>query len=478
MMNIKHCRGGSGVARGISSDIARDFDGTFPPNGARPPGPNRQSPHRHGIHVFSALQHRNFRLFWFGQIISVTGTWMQSIGQAWLVLQLTQNAFLLGVVSALQFLPVLVLSVFGGLLADKWPKRRILMFTQSAAMLQAFVLFVLAGEHVVQVWHVMILAACLGMVNAFDIPTRQAFISEMVAREDLMNAVSLNSAQFNASRVVGPGVAGVLIALLGIPPLFLLNAISYFAVLAGLAMMDPTRLRAAPKRATPEPALRQVREGMAFAWRTPSIRLALLMLFVISTFGMNFNVILPLLADTVYHTGARGFGFMSSMLGLGSLVAALVLAATVKRPRPGLLVASAIGFGILEYGIAVSGIPELALGLLALLGFASISFSATANTTLQTNSPDHMRGRVMSLFAMVFAGATPIGALVTGTVAHLYGAQVALAVGAAPCVLVAVYGWFAIHNPRYTQTTKSSTSDLPLDAGPQSAVAPVVRNSA
>lgn len=444
----------------VDSDVARRADEPHDVGDASSQAaparaqPNVQSNTRHGVHVFSALRHSNFRLFWFGQIVSVTGTWMQSIGQAWLVLQLSQNAFLLGLVSALQFLPVLVFSVFGGVIADKLPKRRILIYTQSLSALLAFALFILAGTHVVQVWHIMILAFCLGIVNSFDIPTRQAFISEMVDRDDLMNAISLNSAQFNASRVVGPGVAGLLIALLGIPPLFLLNAISYLAVIAGLALMNPALLHAPVKRAASEPPLRQVREGIIFAWRTPSIRLALLMLFVISTFGMNFNIILPLLADTVYHTGATGFGFLSSMLGLGSLVAALVLAATVKQPRAWLMVVSAAGFSILEFAIASTRRPEFALGLLVLLGFASISFSATANTVLQTDSPDHMRGRVMSLFAMVFAGATPIGALLTGTLAHLYGAQLALAVGALPCVLAAIYAWFAVRSARGARTPR------------------------
>jgi MFS family permease len=398
------------------------------------------------VRVFSALRHRNFRLFWFGQIISVTGTWMQSVGQAWLVLQLSHNAFLLGLVSALQFLPVLAFSLFGGVMADKLPKRLVLIGTQSSAAVLAFILFVLSATGVVQVWHIMVLASCLGLVNALDIPTRQAFISEMVGHDDLMNAISLNSAQFNASRVVGPGIAGALIVLLGIPPLFLLNAVSYIAVIVSLAQMDPARLHAPAAAAHRARALRQIREGVVFAWRTPPIRLSLLMLFAISTFGMNFNVILPLLADTVYHSGAGGFGLMSSLLGAGSLVAALLLAGTVKRPRVGLLVASAACFSVLE--LALSGVrsPRLmlvAFALLVLLGFSTIAFSATANTLLQTSSPDYMRGRVMSLFAMVFAGATPIGALLAGSLSHAFGAPTALMVGAVPCAAAAIYGWFA-----------------------------------
>lgn len=386
---------------------------------------------------------------------------MQNVGQAWLVLQLSHNAFLLGLVSALQFLPVLVFSLFGGVIADKLPKRRVLIGTQSAAAVLALTLFVLSVTGVVRVWHVMVLASCLGLVNALDIPTRQAFISEMVGRDELMNAISLNSAQFNASRVVGPGVAGALIVLLGIPPLFLLNAVSYIAVIVSLILMDPALLHAPVTMARREPALRQIRQGVAFAWRSPPIRLSLLMLFAVSTFGMNFNIILPLLADGVYHTGAGGFGLMSSLLGVGSLAAALVLAGTLKRPRVGLLVASATSFSVLELALSGARAPRMmlvAFGLLVLLGFSTISFTATANTLLQTSSPDYMRGRVMSLFAMVFAGSTPIGALVAGSVAHVYGAPTALLVGALPCVAAALYGWFAFRGVSATMSPMAAVA--------------------
>jgi MFS family permease len=396
------------------------------------------------MHVFAALKYRNFRLFWFGQVISVSGTWMQSVGQAWLVLQLTHDAFLLGLVGVFQFLPVLLFSLVGGMLADKLPKRQVLMGTQTAAMLQAAVLFVLTATGVVQVWHVFALAACLGLVNALDIPTRQAFISEMVPQRDLMNAISLNSAQFNASRVVGPGVAGVLIAALGIPPLFLFNALSYLAVIAGLALMSPALLQRSQRPATDERPLRQIREGVAFALRTPMIRLPLLMLFAVSTFGLNFNITLPLLADRTFHTGASGFGTMSSMLGLGSLLAALALAALVKKPHAMLLVLGAAVFGAYEAALAFVPSQRWAIAILIVIGFAAISFSATANTALQSNSPAHMRGRVMSLFAMVFAGATPIGALLIGAAARVWGVQAALLAGAAPVLAVAALGLVAL----------------------------------
>jgi MFS family permease len=404
------------------------------------------------MHVFAALRNRNFRLFWFGQVISVSGTWMQSVGQAWLVLQLTHDALLLGLVGVFQFMPVLFFSLVGGMLADKLPKRQVLIFTQSAAMLQAAVLFTLTATGVVQVWHVFVLAACLGLINALDIPTRQSFISEMVPQRDLMNAISLNSAQFNASRVVGPGVAGIVIAALGIPPLFLLNALSYIGVIAGLAMMNPALLQPASRPATGERPLRQIREGVAFAVRTPMIRLPLIMLFAVSTFGLNFNITLPLLADRTFHTGATGFGTMSSMLGLGSLLAALALAALVKKPHVALLVLGAAVFSAYEAMLAFVPSQHLAIFILIVIGFASISFSATANTTLQANSPAHMRGRVMSLFAMVFAGATPIGALATGAIARAWGVQVALLAGAAPVAAVATLGLAVVARGRRTRS--------------------------
>jgi MFS family permease len=418
------------------------------------------------MHVFAALRNRNFRLFWFGQVISVSGTWMQSVGQAWLVLQLTHNAFLLGLVGVFQFLPVLAFSLVGGMLADKLPKRSVLIATQSAAMLQATVMFVLTATGVVQVWHVFVLAACLGAINALDIPTRQAFISEMVPQGDLMNAISLNSAQFNASRVVGPGVAGVLIAALGIPPLFLFNALSYIAVITGLALMNPALLQPAKKPNTGERPLRQIREGVVFALRTPMIRLSLVMIFAISTFGLNFNITLPLLADTTFHTGATGFGTMSSMLGLGSLLAALALAALVKKPHAALLVLGAAVFGAYEAVLAFVPHQQLAIFILVVIGFAAISFSATANTMLQSNSPAHMRGRVMSLFAMVFAGATPIGALATGAVAHAWGVQAALLAGAAPCLAVAALGLVVLARGRRVAVVAAAPARAAEDAAP------------
>src|SRR2546425_6565645 len=281
------------------------------------------------LRTFVALRHRNFRLFWFGQMISLTGTWMQTIGQAWLVLQLTQSAWLLGIVGALQFLPVMLLSLFGGVLADRVPKRKVLLFTQSFAMLQAAVLWTLVATGEVRLWHVLVLATLLGLTNAIDMPTRQAFVVEMVGREDLPNAIALNSSLFNLARIVGPGIGGIIIAWAGVAPLFLLNAISFIAVIIGLALIDMNHLYALAKRpnvsldTVKQSTLQSLREGLAYVIRTPSVLLIIAVVGVISLFGINFNVILPLFATDVLHAGPEGFGFISAAFGLGSLFSAL-----------------------------------------------------------------------------------------------------------------------------------------------------------
>jgi MFS family permease len=399
------------------------------------------------LRTFVALRHRNFRLFWFGQLISLIGTWMQSIGQAWLVLELTHSAWLLGVVGALQFLPIMLLSLFGGVLADRLPKRKVLLFTQSFAMLQAAVLWILVVAGQVHIWEVLILASLLGLTNSVDMPTRQAFVVEMVGREDLPNAIALNSSLFNMARVVGPGLGGLIIAWLGVAPLFLLNAISFIAVIIGLALIRMNDLYALVKRSTSrgeapkQSTLQSLREGLAYVARTPSVLLVIAVIGVISLFGINFNVVLPLFATDVLHSGAMGFGFLSAAFGLGSLFSALWLAWGNRRPSIHHLLTGALAFGILEIFFALSHLYMLSLVLIAAVGFAQIAFSATANTTLQTVTPDHLRGRVMSVYMVVFAGSVPLGNLFTGGIAHLYGAPIALLIGAGLSLIAAIVGW-------------------------------------
>jgi MFS family permease len=399
------------------------------------------------LRTFVALRHRNFRLFWFGQLISLVGTWMQTTAQAWLVLELTHSAWLLGVVGALQFLPVMFLSLFGGVLADRLPKRTVLLFTQSSAMLQAVILWVLVATGHVQIWHVLLLASLLGLTNSLDMPTRQAFVAEMVGREDLPNAVALNSSLFNMARILGPGLGGLLIAWLGLAPLFLLNAISFIAVIIGLALIEikelhtplmrPTLMKDVPKQST----LQSLREGLAYVAHTPSVLLILIVVGVISLFGINFNVVLPLFATDVLHSGPQGFGFISSAFGLGSLFSALWLAWGNNMPSLRRLLTGALAFCVLEILFAVSHLYLLSLVLIAAVGFSQIVFSAAANTTLQTVAPDYLRGRVMSVYMLVFAGTVPLGNLFTGGIAHLFGAPIALLLGAVISLIAAIVGW-------------------------------------
>jgi len=399
------------------------------------------------LRTFIALRHRNFRLFWFGQLISLIGTWMQSIGQAWLVLQLTHSAWLLGVVGALQFLPVMLLSLFGGVLADRLPKRKVLLFTQSFAMLQAAVLWILVASGHVQIWEVLVLASLLGLTNSLDMPTRQAFVVEMVGREDLPNAIALNSSVFNMARVVGPGLGGLIIAFLGIAPLFLLNAISFVPVIVGLSLIRMNELHALAKRSTTsgetskQSTFQSLREGLSYVVHTPSVLLIIAVIGVISLFGINFNVILPLFATEVLNSGALGFGFLSAAFGLGSLCSALWLAWGNRKPSVQYLLIAALAFSVLEIFFALSHLYVLSLILIAAVGFAMIAFSANSNTALQTVTPDHLRGRVMSVYMVVFAGSVPLGNLFTGGLAHLYGAPIALLVGACLSLVAAIAGW-------------------------------------
>jgi MFS family permease len=401
------------------------------------------------LRTFLALRHRNYRLFWFGQMISLTGTWMQIIGQAWLVLQMTQSAWLLGVVGALQFLPVMLLSLFGGVLADRVPKRKVLLITQSFAMLQAVVLWTLVATGEVRLWHVLVLATLLGLTNSIDMPTRQAFVVELVGREDLPNAIALNSSLFNLARIVGPGIGGLIIAGMGVAPLFLLNAISFIPVIIGLALIDLSGLFAQRKRldsaddarGAKQSTLQSLREGLSYVAQTPSVLLIIAVVGIVSLFGINFNVVLPLIATSVLHSGASGFGFISSAFGLGSLLCALWLAWNNHRPTIHYMLVSAIVFCGIEAFFALSQIFALSLVLIAGVGFAMIAFSATANTTLQTVAPDHLRGRVMSVYMLVFAGSVPFGNLITGGLAHFFGAPAALLVGAGISLAAAICGW-------------------------------------
>jgi MFS family permease len=394
--------------------------------------------------TFIALRHRNYRLFFFGQMISLIGTWMQTTALAWLVLELTHNALLLGLVGALQFLPVMVFSLFGGVLADRLPKRTTLIFTQSFALLQAEVMWILVATGKIQIWQILLLAALLGLTQALDTPTRQAFVGELVGREDLPNAIALNSSLVNMARVLGPGLGGLLIAWLGIAPLFLLNAISFLAVIIGLVMIDQRTLHALPGRRTDEKKLstfQSLREGLSYVWHMPSVLLVIGVVGVIALFGINFNVMLPLYATEVFHTGPVGFGLISSAYGLGALFSALWVAWGNHKPSIRSLLIAAFAFCVLEIAFALSPFYILSFPLIASVGLAQIVMTATANTTIQMVTPNYLRGRAISVYLLVYAGGMPLGNLFAGGLAVLFGTPISFLIGGILSLVAAIVGW-------------------------------------
>ena len=396
------------------------------------------------VRTFTALRHRNYRLFFFGQMISQIGTWMQTTAQAWLVLELTHSALLLGLVGVLQFLPVMVFSLFGGVLADRVPKRTLLLVAQSVALAQAAILWILVVTGTVQIWHILLLAALLGLTQALDTPTRQAFVGEMVGREDLPNAIALNSSLVNLARVLGPGLAGLLIAWLGVAPLFLLNAISFIAVIIGLAMIEQRTLHALPARRANEKKVstfQSLREGLSYVWHMPTVLLVISVVGVVALFGFNFNVMLPLFAIDVFHVGPMGYGFISAAYGLGALFSALWVAWGNRKPSIRILLIAAFAFSVMEIAFALSHVYILAFPLLAGVGFAQVVMTATANTTLQTVTPNVLRGRVISVYLLVYSGGMPLGNLLMGGLTTLFGASSAFLIGAIPCLIAAIVGW-------------------------------------
>jgi MFS family permease len=388
--------------------------------------------------TFRSLRVRNYRVYFISQLISVSGTWMQSIAQAWLVLRLTGSGVDLGIVTGLQFLPVLLFGPFGGLVADRFDKRHLLYATQTAGGLLALTLGILDVTHAVQLWQVYLLATGLGIVNLFDNPARQTFVMEMVGRDDLPNAVSLNSVVMNASRVVGPAIGGLVIVLFGLSVCFFFNAVSYVAVLIGLSMMRIADLHRTPPV---EKARGQIRQGLRYVWRTPPLRNTLVAMAVIGIFAYNFTVTLALLAKTTFHGGAGAFSLLTACMGVGAIAGGLVAAHRAK-PTPRLLHGLALVFGVLLVGVAFAPTLIVAMVLIVFMGAASIGFIATANATLQLQSEPAMRGRVMSLYAMAFLGSTPIGAPLVGAIAEWSNPRISIAVGGIATVVAAgVLSW-------------------------------------
>jgi len=411
-----------------------------------------------------AFRHRNYRLFYAGQAVSLVGTWMQAVAQAWLVLTLTNDPFWLGVVGAVQFSPVVAFGLVGGLVADALPKRRALLGVQLAMMILALVLWLLTATGAVTVGAVLVLAFLLGVANAVDMPVRQSFVVEMVGREDVANAVALNSAMFNGARVVGPAVAGLVIGVAGIAPAFLVNGLSFLAVIAGLLLMRDDELLAVRLAERPR-TLAEVRaalgEGLRYVGRTPPVLLATVVVGLVATVAMNFQVVVPAFARDALGVGADGFGFLMAASGLGSVIAALGLA--VGRPRPSVLLGGALVLGAAQVALAVTTSYPVAAFLLFLAGAGGIAMAATANTTIQLAVPDGLRGRVMSVYTTVFAGSTPLGGLFVGSLASVAGIRAATFAGGALGIAVALAAavWARRRSQRARETAVERAAPIP-----------------
>jgi MFS family permease len=388
--------------------------------------------------TFHAVSHsRNFRLFFIGQAVSVTGTWMQSVASAWLVLQLadTHTGLALGVQAALNFGPMLFLGAYGGLLADRRDKRKILIGTQTAFAILAIALWALVATDLVQLWMVYALTLLQGIVTSIDMPARQSFYAEMVGQAELTNAISLNSAVMTGTRIVGPALAGVLIATIGLAFCFLLNAVSYLAVIGGLLLMHADELQ----RSFTERRSGQLREGIAYVWRTVQLRDPLVWMAFVFAFSFNFSILFPLMARDVFEGDAGTFGLLLSLLGVGSLIGALLMARE-KEPNPRRLALGAAAFGLATVLVAFAPTLSAELVLLVPMGFVSMIFMITGNTTLQITSRPDMRGRVMALYGIIFLGSTPIGGPIAGWASEALGARGALALGGLVAILVGAGG--------------------------------------
>jgi MFS family permease len=408
-----------------------------------------------------ALGHRNYRLFFAGQLISLSGTWMQSVAQAWLAYRLTGSAALLGIVGFAGQIPTLLFSPAGGLVADRFARRRVLLGTQAASMALALALATLTLSGEVTIGWILVFAALNGVVNAIDIPTRQAFAVDMVGREDLINAIALNSSIFNGARVIGPALAGMLVAKVGEGWCFLLNGVSYVAVLASLAAM-----RLAPRAAAPlhGSAFARVREGFAFVTRARPVRALLLLLGLVSLSGMPYAVLMPVFTREILGGGARELGILMGFSGAGALAGAVVLAARRStRGLGGFVALSAGGLGVALAAFAFSRSFWLSAALLVPVGFFMMSEMASSNTLIQSLVPDAMRGRVMSLYAMMFMGMAPLGALLAGTLAARIGAPATVAGGGAICLAGALV--FARRLPHLRDEARQMVVALQMTGG-------------
>jgi MFS family permease len=375
--------------------------------------------------TFRSMRTRNYRLYFYGQLISTSGTWMQAVALGWLVLRLTGSGFAVGLITALQFVPMLLISTWGGVIADRFDKRRTLVATQTGMALCAAGLAAVTLTGVVQLWMLYVLTLSSGVFAAIDLPVRQAFVSEMVGKEDLPNAVSLNSAMFNTSRIIGPALGALVIKAFDVGPCFAFNAVSFAAVIGGLLMMRPDELWLGRPVAR---AKGQIREGLRYVWASTELRSTILLLAVVGTLAFNFSVVLPVMAKFTFHGDAGTYGSLTALMGAGAMVGALATASRLV-PSPKLLAGSCLVFGVTMTMAAAAPTLLAERALMVVVGAASITFMATANSTCQLTTSPEMRGRVMALYGLVFLGSTPIGGPLIGWISQAFGPRFGMGIG-------------------------------------------------
>jgi len=396
----------------------------------------RASTKRFIYNNFHAITHKNYRYFWFGQCISLIGTWTQTIGQSWLVLSLTGSPLLLGIVGAMQFLPITFFSLFAGVLTDKFSKKKILVFTQTVSMLLAFILSALVFTHAVKYGYIIALALCLGFCNTLDMPTRQSFIVEIVGKEDLMNAITLNSATFNLARIIGPAIGAMLMAYLGAGWCFLLNGFSFMAVIYGLVHIEAVNY--VRKKSSEESMIKEIINGLKYIKNNLVLLETIMLISIMGVFVFNYNVLIPVFTKNVLHMAEKTYGMLMSALGAGSLIGALLMSFRSKvGPSKKLMIGSSLTIGIMLILTGSSNLYYFTALSLAITGIFNMFFSTTANTTLQINSKDEYRGRVMSVYTLVFAGSAPLGNLFSGFMAEKYGADAVFMISGA-CTIVLI----------------------------------------
>ncbi|MEW6068463.1 MAG: MFS transporter [Nitrospirota bacterium] len=387
---------------------------------------------------FSALYYRDFKIFWFGQLISLSGTWMQSVAQGWLVYSLTKSPFYLGIVAAIGSLPILLFTIIGGVVADRFLKRNLLIITQALSIIPALLLGILTDLDIITIWQVAMIAAFLGTVNAFDVPARQAFIVDIVEKSSLMNAIALNSAAFHGARMIGPVIAGMIIAYIGLPACFYLNALSFLAVIIALSKINIK----GNIKTTSQGFRRDFIEGIQFIKSRPDIYKIILLIAVFSLIGIPYVTLLPVFAVEVLNAGSKGFGFLVGAAGIGSLIAALFIAfkGDIKE-KDRFMALSALCFSLSLFAFSISKVFYISIAILIFAGGGIVSFFATANSFIQLSVPDNLRGRVMSVYVLVFLGTAPLGNSLIGILADSIGTTTAVSISGIICIIASI-GFF------------------------------------